>query len=162
MLIKLFSRFTITTVLIGSVAWGRIGVAVAGEPAVSTPPVEVLQANFDHASHVLEIEVEEVREVESIRSDSEEIGYIQYSVTGTVLDVLKSSEGMEIGSGGVEYRFTQEYDPGGAAVVSTGSRYLVFLKLVEDPPRFWVVGNGAQFELTPALSKTVQEISKGK
>ena len=94
------------------------------------------------------------------RSDSGKVGYVQYSVAGNILDVHKSSEELESFSDEVEYRFTQEYDPEGKSAIAKGEKYLVFLMLTDDPPRFWLIGNGAQFELGPELSKTIRQIAE--
>jgi hypothetical protein len=142
-------------VLLACVSGGNVN---GGASKVDEPLVELLEGNFAQASYVFEIEVKDLREVATFRSDSGEVGYKQYSVTGTVLDVLKSSEEWEPFSREVEYRFTQEYDPAAGPRITTGGIYLVFLMLAGDPSRLWVIGNGAQFELNPELSETIGQI----
>jgi hypothetical protein len=145
---------------IGFVACVAGGNVNGGASKIDEPLVKILEGNFNQASYVIEIEVRDVREVATFRSDSGEVGYIQYSATGTVLDVLKSSEQWEPFSREVEYRFTQEHDPEAGARITKGGRYLVFLMLADDPSRLWVIGNGAQFEVTPELSKTIVKIAE--
>ena len=156
---RLLTSGTFLAVVISSVACATGGDANGGALTIESPPVDILEGNFAQAAYVLEIEVEDVRHVTTIRSDSGEVGYVQFSVTGTILDVLKSSEEREAFSHSVEYRFTQEYDPGADPWITKGGRYLVFLMKADDPPRFWVIGNGAQFILSPQLSKTIRQIA---
>lgn len=147
-------------VLIGSIGCTSGGNANGGSSTIEAPPVEVVEGNFARAPYVLEIEVEEVRRAATFRSDSGEVGYVQYSIIGTILEILKSSGERELLSDEIEYRFTQEYDPKADSTIAKGRKYLVFLMLAEEPPRFWVIGNGAQFELCPELSKTVRQIAE--
>ena len=148
--------------LVVLLACGSGGNGNGGASKTNKPLFELLQANFAQAPYVFEIEVRDVREVASFRSDSGEVGYVQYSVTGTVLDVLKTSEEWEPFSREVEYRFTQEYDPAARTRITKGGRYLVFLMLADDPSGLWVIGNGSQFELGPELSKTIGQIAGKK
>jgi hypothetical protein len=60
----------------------------------------------------------------------------------------------------VEYRFTQEHDLETGARITKGGRYLVFLMLADDPSRLWIIGNGAQLELSPELSTTIRQIAE--
>ena len=147
-------------VVIGAIGCTSGGNANGGSSTVEAPPVEVVEGNFARAPYVLEIEVEEVRQAASFRSDSGEVGYVQYSIIGTILEILKSSGERELLSDEIEYRFTQEYDPKADSTIAKGRKYLVFLMFAEEPPRFWVIGNGAQFELCPELSKTVRQIAE--
>lgn len=155
-LINTGTLLVLLAVLLACVSGGNVN---SGAPKIDEPLVELLEGNFARASYVFEIEVKDMCEVATFRTDSGEVGYIQYSVTGTVLDVLKSSEEWEPFSRAVEYRFTQEYDPTAGTRITKGSRYLVFLMLAGDPSRLWVMGNGAQFELSPELSETIGQIA---
>ena len=123
------------------------------------PPLEVLEGNFALAPYVLEVEVTDVGRVADFRSDSGPVGYVQYSVTGTVLDVLKTCEGQRPFSNEVTYRFTQESDETTIPAVVKGERYLVFLKEGDEYPHLWLIGNGSQFELSPQLSETIRKIA---
>jgi len=123
------------------------------------PPLEILEENFARAPFVLEIEITDARRVAEFPSDSGTVGYVQYSVTGTVLDVLKTSEGRQAFSNEVTYRFTQEFDETTIPAVAKGERYLVFLKEVDELPHLWLIGNAAQFELTPQLSEAIRKIA---
>lgn len=131
-------------------------------PAEAFPSVSLLEGNFARAPFVFEIDVQKVKETARFRSDSGKVGYIQYSVTGTIIEVLKANEEHEFPRNEVEYFFTQEYDPSGGTSIDMGRRYLVFLMLADDPPRFWPIGNGAQFEISPQLSETMRQISAHK
>ena len=121
------------------------------------PPVDILEIDFAQAPYVLEIEVKNVRRIATFRSDSGEVGYVQYSVTGTILDILKAHEGHEFFSNEVEYRFTHEFDPSADPSIAKGGRYLVFLMPADDPAVLWLIGEGAQLELSPQLSKTIRQ-----
>ena len=123
------------------------------------PPTEILEGNFAQAPYVLEIEVKEVKETATFRSDSGEVGYVQYSITGTIIDILKTQESWEFFGKNVEYRFTQEYDPSRAPSMRKGDRYLVFLMLPGDTSYFWLIGEAAQFELNTQLSETIRRIA---
>jgi len=123
------------------------------------PPIEILEENFAQAPFVLEIEVTDVRRVTEFRSDSGTVGYVQYSVTGAVLDVLKTGERRQPFSNEVAYRFTQEFDEATVPAVVKGGRYLVFLKEGNESPHLWLIGNGAQFELSPRLSEIIRKIA---
>ena len=143
-----------------AVVIGSVGCTSGGNANGGSSTIEAVEGNFARAPYVLEIEVEEVRQAATFRSDSGEVGYVQYSIIGTILEILKSSEERELLSDEIEYRFTQEYDPKADSTIAKGRKYLVFLMLADDPPRFWVIGNGAQFELCPELSKTVRKIAE--
>ena len=131
-------------------------------PAEVFPSVGLLEGNFTQAPYVLEIDVKKVKETARFKSDSGEVGYVQYSVTGTIIEVLKASEEHEFPRNEVEYFFTQEYDPTGDTLIDKGRRYLVFLMLADDPPRFWPIGNGAHFEISPQLSEAMRQIAAHK
>jgi hypothetical protein len=57
------------------------------------------------------------------------------------------------------YRFTQEHDATTIPAVIEGGRYLVFLTHADDSPLLWLIGNGAQFEMSPQLSETIRRIA---
>lgn len=122
-------------------------------------PLEILEENFAHAAFVLEIDVTDVHRVAEFRSDSGTAGYVQYSVTGAVLDVLKTGQRLQPFSNEVTYGFTQESDETTVPAVVKGERYLVFLKEADQVPNLWLIGNGAQFQLTPGLSETIRNIA---
>jgi hypothetical protein len=123
------------------------------------PPLDILEGNFEQAQCVLEIEVEDVSQVAEFRSDAGEIGYVQYSVSGAVLATFKPSEAWESPPENVVYRFTQEHDATAIPAVIEGGRYLVFLTHADDSPLLWLIGNGAQFEMSPQLSETIRRIT---
>ena len=157
---RILTAFPCFAFLVSVFACATCGSGAGAACEMGAPSVEILEGNYEHAAYVLEIEVKDVHRVATFRSDSGKVGYVQYSVAGNILDVHKSSEELESFSDEVEYRFTQEYDPEGKSAIAKGEKYLVFLMLTDDPPRFWLIGNGAQFELGPELSKTIRQIAE--
>jgi hypothetical protein len=157
--IRLLTAVACAALLAVALACATGGSGTGGARELDAPSVDILEGTFAQAPYVLEIEVEDVRQTAEFRSDSGELGYVQYSVTGTILEVLKPSEGWEFFSQEVEYRFTREFDPAADLSIAKGDRYLVFLKLADDPPRFWLIGNGAQFKIGPQLSKTIRSVA---
>ena len=151
--------FALSLAIIALSSCGTGGGADTNTHEYEMPPLEILEENFAQALYVLEIDVTDVRRVAEFRSDSGTVGYVQYSVTGTVLDVLKTSERHQPFSNGVTYRFTQESDETTIPAVVQGERYLVFLKEADEFPHLWLIGNGAQFELSPQLSETIGKIA---
>jgi len=135
---------------------GKTGRTAASE----VPPVDILESNFAQAPYVLEIEVKKVRKTATFRSDSGEVGYVQYSVSGTISEILKTTESREFFGNDVEYRFTREYDPSRSPSIRKGDRYLVFLMLPGSSSYFWLIGESAQFELNPQLSETMKRIAQ--
>lgn len=156
---RLLSKVALSLVLVASVSCGKGGDTARTTSEYEMPPLDILQGNFEQAQYVLEIEVEEVNPVAEFRSDTGKAGYVQYSVTGTVLGTFKSSEVRESPPEKVVYRFTQEYDAATVPAVVKGERYLVFLKHADDSPFLWLIGNGAQFEMSPQLSETIPQIT---
>ncbi len=150
---------TLCLVLAASISCARSAGPVVATSASEMPPLDLLQGNFATAPYVLEIEVRGVSAVVEFRSDSGDVGYVQYSVIGTIIDILKSSEEREFLSNEVVYRFTQESDETTTPAVMNGGRYLVFLMEADDPPQLWLIGNGSQFELSPQLSETMRTIA---
>jgi hypothetical protein len=128
------------------------GLAVPG----GDPPAELVEDNFRRAEVALEVRVESVEMVDTLRADNGEIGYGRFRVTATAMEVFKG----DVASGSpVTYTFTAEYRPDWQEVWKPGDRWLVFLEGSAEGHGFTVIDEAAEFPSSPSLLETMRSMA---
>ena len=120
------------------------------------PPEELLLENLARASLVVTIIVQQVQPVKEFVADDGTVGYLQYAVTGEVVEVFKREVPV---LNTVTYSFTAEQDPSGKTWPSEGDELLVFLEPTPPGDALWLIGEASQFPMVENLPRTMRKLA---
>lgn len=117
------------------------------------PPLEILEADYQSASHVALVEVESLSVVDEIRSDAGELGYVVEEAEGRILAVYKGDFGDR-----VHFRFCNFLEYPTAPRETRLGEQLAFLQLDQVRGRFVVMESG-QFPSSDSLNALLNSIA---
>jgi hypothetical protein len=146
---KLILTLTMLSLALMVLPWLGAASGNSGDQG-QTELFRLLKDNYMRADCVYELKVEDVEAINRFRSDSGNVGYVQYEVTGLAITTFKSCSNAD---SHVHYRFIEEWSPQAPLIAKPGSVLLVFLKHSAQDGSLWVLAEGSQFPITQEMKE---------